>query len=200
MVVHLESGHVFSPSTTKAKGPTTTAPCLTSSTLTFLSGDAQQGTSPQNSQELTSTTLKKALSIGYCFDIALAQEICYLTLEDLGPDCQRVLDANDDSCPDYLRLPPFATCKSDCPGGNNELYILKRSILKIFPLFSVRSFGVIGGGAVLFTASVLTGETVLPMIGLGLLIADFSLHLIIKVSLYFSTACTKTDNWFKIDE
>ena len=140
MVVHLESGHVFSPSTTKAKGLSTTAPCLTSSTLTFLSGDAQQGTSPQNSQELTSTTLKKALSIGYCFDIALAQETCYLTLEDLGPDCQRVLDANDDSCPDYLRLPPFATCKSDCPGGNNELYILKRSILKIFPLFFSEKF------------------------------------------------------------
>jgi len=90
---------------------------------------------------------EKALSIGYCYDIHLAQQTCNLTLEDGGPDCQRVLIADDDSCPDYLRLKPFSSCKSDCPG--------------------VRSFGVIGGGAVLFTASALTGQTVLPMIGLA---------------------------------
>ena len=164
MVVHLESGHIFSPSTTKAKGLTTTAPCLTSSTLTFLSGDAQQGTSPQNSQELTSTTLKKALSIGYCFDIALAQEICYLTLEDLGPDCQRVLDPDNDNCFSFLRLPPFSTCKSDCPAGDYLLCVQKNDI-KFQCFFSVRSFGVIGGGAVLFTASALAGQTILPVLG-----------------------------------
>merc|ERR1712223_2202292 len=76
------------------------------------------------------------LTQGYCYDIALAQATCDLTLEDGGPDCQRLLDPSA-TCPDFLRLPPFSTCKNDCPG--------------------VRSFGIIGGGAVLVAATGLAG-------------------------------------------
>jgi len=88
---------------------------------------------------------EKALSIGYCYDLNLAFATCNPDLEDGGPDCQRVLDPDNDNCFSFLRLPPFSTCKSDCP--------------------AVRSFGVIGGGAVLFTASALAGQTILPMLG-----------------------------------
>jgi len=78
-----------------------------------------------------------ALTQGYCYNITLAEETCDLTLEDGGPNCQRLIDPNDNSCLPFLRLPPFSTCKNDCPG--------------------VRSFGIIGGGAVLVAASGLAG-------------------------------------------
>ena len=42
-------------------------------------------------------------------------------------------------------------------------------LLKLFPYFAVEGFGIIGGGAVLFTAAAFAGQTVLPQIGLGLL-------------------------------
>jgi len=46
-----------------------------------------------------------------------------------------------------IRWLPFSTCKTDCPG--------------------VKGFGIIGGGAVLFSASALAGQTILPFLGLG---------------------------------
>merc|ERR1711936_827981 len=54
---------------------------------------------------------------GYCYNIALAQQTCDNSLEDGGPGCQRLLDPNDESCNAFLRLPPFSTCKNDCPGA-----------------------------------------------------------------------------------
>ena len=66
---------------------------------------------------------EKALSIGYCYNNTLAIATCDPEQEDGGPDCQRLVDPDAD-CPDFLRLPPFASCKSDCPGGNNKLFIL----------------------------------------------------------------------------
>ena len=59
---------------------------------------------------------------GYCYNIALAQQTCDNSLEDGGPGCQRLLDPNDDSCNAFLRLPPFSTCKNDCPGGDSVFY------------------------------------------------------------------------------
>ena len=56
---------------------------------------------------------------GYCYDIDLAQQTCDNSLEDGGPGCQRLLDPNDESCNAFLRLPPFSTCKNDCPGGDS---------------------------------------------------------------------------------
>ena len=58
-----------------------------------------------------------ALTKGYCYDLALALATCDVTLEDGGPDCQRLLDPSA-SCMDSLKLPPFSTCKNDCPGGD----------------------------------------------------------------------------------
>ena len=58
-----------------------------------------------------------ALTKGYCYDLAQAMATCNNSLPDGGPDCRRVIDPNDDSCQDFLRLPPFSTCKNDCPGG-----------------------------------------------------------------------------------
>ena len=56
---------------------------------------------------------------GICYDLALAIATCDNSMEDGGPGCQRVLDPNDTTCPSYLRLPQFSTCKNDCPGGIN---------------------------------------------------------------------------------
>ena len=102
------------------------------------------------------------LTTGYCYNLSLAIATCDSDLEDGAPGCQRVLDPDAD-CPDFLRLPPFSTCKNDCPGGEHYLLQKKNSS---FP-FAVRSYGIIGGGAVLFAASALAGQTVLPLLGLG---------------------------------
>jgi len=67
---------------------------------------------------------------GYCYNFTLAAETCDPELEDGGPGCQRLLDPTTD-CPAFLKIPPFSTCKNDCPG--------------------VRSFGIIGGGGVMFS-------------------------------------------------
>ena len=55
------NSHASSPSTTKGRDPLTDALCSIGSTMMFLSGDAQSGTSQQSSLEQTSTTLKKTL-------------------------------------------------------------------------------------------------------------------------------------------
>ena len=61
------------------------------------------------------------LTKGYCFDIATAQATCDFTIdEDGGPDCQRQLDPSVTDCRPDLLLPPFSTCKNDCPGGRKE--------------------------------------------------------------------------------
>lgn len=104
------------------------------------------------------------LGRGYCYDIQLAIATCNASLPDGGPDCQRVLDPNNDDCPDYLRFPPFSSCKNDCPGGEQYMLQKKKSSFS----FSVRSYGIIGGGAVLFAATSLAGQTLLPFLGLGL--------------------------------
>merc|ERR1712223_1138561 len=49
-----------------------------------------------------------ALTQGYCYNLTLAKETCDPDLEDGGPDCQRLIDPNDDTCPDFLRLPQFS--------------------------------------------------------------------------------------------
>ena len=54
---------------------------------------------------------------GYCYNFTLAAETCDPELEDGGPGCQRLLDPTTD-CPAFLKIPPFSTCKNDCPGGN----------------------------------------------------------------------------------
>ena len=58
------------------------------------------------------------LTTGYCYNLSLAIATCDSDLEDGAPGCQRVLDPDAD-CPDFLRLPPFSTCKNDCPGGEH---------------------------------------------------------------------------------
>merc|ERR1719222_593874 len=63
-----------------------------------------------------------------------------------GPNCIKQLDP-DLACNDRFKRPAFSTCKTDCPG--------------------VKGFGIIGGGAVLFSASALAGQTILPLLGLG---------------------------------
>merc|ERR1712210_9493 len=64
-----------------------------------------------------------------------------------GPGCQKVLDPNITDCSRVYKRPPFSTCKNDCPG--------------------VRSFGIIGGGALLFAATSLAGQTILPALGIA---------------------------------
>ena len=66
------------------------------------------------------------LTRGYCYDIQLAIATCNTSLPDGGPGCQRLLDPTVD-CPDYLRLPPFTTCKNDCPGGKHYMRQKKTS-------------------------------------------------------------------------
>ena len=58
---------------------------------------------------------------GYCYDVELAKETCDPALEDGGPACRRQLDPEMNDCLDRFVLPPFSTCKSDCPGGENLL-------------------------------------------------------------------------------
>ena len=58
------------------------------------------------------------LTKGYCYNITLATTTCNPDLDNGGPGCQRLLNPDDDSCPDFLRIPPFSTCKNDCPGGD----------------------------------------------------------------------------------
>ena len=99
------------------------------------------------------------LRSGHCYDIELANATCNWDLEDGGPGCKRQLDP-DLECPSHLVLPPFSTCKSDCPGGECLL-----SDSKVISLFAARSFGIIGGGAVLFSATALAGQAVLPLLG-----------------------------------
>jgi len=87
------------------------------------------------------------LTKGYCYNITLALATCDPDQDNGGPGCQRLLDPNGE-CSDFLRLPPFSTCKNDCPG--------------------VRSFGIIGGGAALLTLSGLAGVGPLAAGGVGL--------------------------------
>ena len=96
-------------------------------------------------------------------DIELRKTYChdYSTCTSHGPGCIIQLDPEID-CPDWYRLPAFSTCKSDCPGGK---YFQKVPNLYSVFSFAVRGLGIIGGGAVLFTASALAGQAVLPMIG-----------------------------------
>ena len=102
------------------------------------------------------------LTAGYCYDLQLAFDTCNFSLPDGGPGCQLLLIPNG-SCPPYYRLPPFSTCKNDCPGG--EYYTLQKKNSTL--CLSVRGYGIIGGGAALFVASALAGQTVLPLLGLG---------------------------------
>lgn len=58
------------------------------------------------------------LTEGYCQDMALAIATCDFTIdEDGGPDCQRLLDPELECSPNW-QVPPFSTCKNDCPGGD----------------------------------------------------------------------------------
>ena len=68
------------------------------------------------------------LTTGYCYNLSLAIATCDSDLEDGAPGCQRVLDPDAD-CPDFLRLPPFSTCKNDCPGGEHWMLQKKTSTL-----------------------------------------------------------------------
>ena len=57
------------------------------------------------------------LTEGYCFDFSLSLETCDPLLEDGGPGCQRLLDPSK-TCHPLFSVPPFSTCKNDCPGGD----------------------------------------------------------------------------------
>jgi hypothetical protein len=87
------------------------------------------------------------LTKGYCIDQATAIATCDGVTVDGGPGCIKQLDPSITDCGNSIRLQPFSTCKNDCPG--------------------VRSFGIIGGGAVLFAATSLAGQAILPAIGIG---------------------------------
>ena len=64
------------------------------------------------------------LTKGYCFNIDLAIATCDFTIDESGgPDCQRELDPSQ-SCTRDLLVPPFSTCKNDCPGGERPLLFL----------------------------------------------------------------------------
>ena len=65
---------------------------------------------------------------------------------------------------------PFSTCKTDCPGGKYVVLCLMETLN--LPI-SVRGFGIIGGGAVLFSASALAGQTILPLLGETFVIYTF---------------------------
>ena len=44
---------------------------------------------------------------------------CVIDPPDDAPEGTLVtLNPADDSCPSFFRVPPFSTCKNDCPGGN----------------------------------------------------------------------------------
>jgi len=85
------------------------------------------------------------LTEGICYDIDTAIDTC--DQEGGGPGCIKQLDPNIKNCTADQQLPPFSTCKNDCPG--------------------VRSFGIIGGGAVLFAATSLAGQAILPAVGIA---------------------------------
>jgi len=82
------------------------------------------------------------LTTGLCVDTETAEATCDAT--GGGPNCIKQLDP-EKKCPAREKRQPFSTCKNDCPG--------------------VRSFGIIGGGAILFAATSLAGQAILPAVG-----------------------------------
>merc|ERR1712037_64735 len=87
------------------------------------------------------------LTDGICLDLDIAMATCNETIPQGGPGRQKVLDPNITDCSRVYKRPPFSTCKNDCPG--------------------VRSFGIIGGGAILFAATSLAGQAILPAVGIA---------------------------------
>merc|ERR1712032_1191451 len=85
------------------------------------------------------------LTAGYCIDLeaAIAAGCDPLFLDD----CEFRLINPDKECSPFCKVQPFSTCKNDCPG--------------------VRSFGIIGAGAVLFAGTAIAGIQTLGAIGLG---------------------------------
>jgi len=93
---------------------------------------------------------------GYCFDYNHFWRSCGCTdypdgycnfdEEKFSPTCERRITTETVGC--TYKVQPFSTCKTDCP--------------------RVRSFGIIGGGAVLFTGAAFAGtQTLLPLLGFG---------------------------------
>jgi len=85
------------------------------------------------------------LTAGYCidFEAAMASGCDLLSLDD----CKFRLLNPDKECLPVFEVPPFSSCKNDCPG--------------------VRSLGIIGGGAVLFGATALSALQTLAVAGIG---------------------------------
>jgi len=79
--------------------------------------------------------------------IGLTQGICVIQPSDEEAAAGQLVTLNpaDDDCFSFERVPPFSTCKNDCPG--------------------VRAFGIIGGGAILLAASPLGGLATLAVGG-----------------------------------
>jgi len=85
------------------------------------------------------------LTGGYCIDTKAADEACEGVPFD---ECDfRLLNPDITDCGPFFTVQPFSTCKNDCPG--------------------VRSFGIIGGGAVLFGASAIAGQAIINGLALG---------------------------------
>lgn len=87
------------------------------------------------------------LTDGYCIDIKAAEAAgCDFTSDE---ECEfRLLNPDITDCNPFFIVQPFSSCKNDCPG--------------------VRSFGIIGAGAVLFAGTAITGIQTLAAVGLGL--------------------------------
>ena len=68
------------------------------------------------------------LTSGICYDIDTAMATCDPDLEDGGPGCIKQLDPSIKDCHPNFSLPPFSTCKNDCPGGEfSWFHILSNS-------------------------------------------------------------------------
>jgi len=85
------------------------------------------------------------LTAGYCIDVKAA--VASGCDEFLLDDCDFRLLNPALNCTSVFEVPPFSSCKNDCPG--------------------VRSFGIIGAGAVLFAGTALGGLVNLAVAGIG---------------------------------
>ena len=145
---------------TKTKS-TTAVPYWPPPILLFLSFDVRQGTSPQSIRTQGSTTLEILLSwpqdTATTYLLQLPHVILILRTEHLAVSeyliqTQTVLISSD-----FLPSPPARMTALEV-----SIECCKRRLQPFS--FAVRSYGIIGGGAVLFAGSALAGQNIL---GLG---------------------------------
>ena len=88
-------------------------------------------TNPTNNQvEMINDFQQLDPSTGVCVKNPTPEETAQGQLVTLNPE--------DDTCFPFQRLPPFSTCKNDCPGGKSLvlLYFIKKILLLQFRLLA----------------------------------------------------------------